>query len=122
MYPAIGLFRQMNGGDSGRCRLLTTSGGARGMTIQHDVQREPRDSGHDPVVDARHLQVYVQLSDAPYAYGEILDARRVVNYAADGTPIGAEFLEVSGCVNLCGIPNADRVAAALRGHDIPVCA
>jgi hypothetical protein len=92
------------------------------MAIKCDVQREPRSTGHDPVADARYLQVYVQWSDAPYAYGEILDARRVVNYAADGTPIGAEFLEVSGCVNLCGIPNADRVAAALRGHDIPVCA
>ena len=92
------------------------------MAIQHDVQRELRGTGDEPVAEARYLEVYVRLSDAPYAYGEVLDARRVVDYAADGTPIGAEFLEVSGCVNLCGIPNADQVAAALRGHDISVCA
>ncbi len=72
--------------------------------------------------DAASVQVYVQLSEAPYAYGEILGARRVVDYAADGTPIGVEFLGVSGCVGLSDIPHADQIAAALSRHNIPICA
>lgn len=86
--------------------------------IKQAAQRD--DDGLDPGASA--LQVYVQLSDAPYAYGVVLDETRVIDYAADGTPIGVEFLQVSDCASLTAIPQADEVGAALRAHDIPVCA
>ena len=92
------------------------------MAIKCEIRSGRPGAGQATVGDATSVQVYVQLSEAPYAYGEILDARRVVSYAADGTPIGVEFLGVSDCVGLSDIPHADQIAAALRRHNIPVCA
>ena len=91
------------------------------MTIQYDGRSDTRDAARDADPDATYKQVYVQLSDAPYAYGELIDCVRVVDYAADGTPIGGEVLRVTDCVGLAGIPRADEVAEALRHHDINVC-
>ena len=72
--------------------------------------------------DARPVNVYVELSSAPYAYGQVLERGRVVDYAADGTPIGVEFVAVDGCASVAMLPQADVIAEALRRHDIPVCA
>lgn len=92
------------------------------MAIRCEIRSGTRDARQVPGDDTSSVQVYIQLSDAPYAYGEILDARRVVSYAADGTPIGVELLGVSGCVGLADIPQADQIAEALSRHNIPVCA
>lgn len=73
-------------------------------------------------LELRPVQVYVRLSDAPYAYGEILDRGRIVDYAADGSPIGVDFLDASGCANLRAVPRAAQVAEALRAHDVSICA
>ena len=70
----------------------------------------------------RPVNVYVQLSDEPYAFGHILEAGRVVDYAADGTPIGVEFVAVDGCASVVALPQAEAIADALRRSDIPVCA
>ena len=85
------------------------------------TQLAARDADLAPV-DARLVNVYVELSDAPYAYGQVLERGRVVDYAADGTPIGVEFLVVDGCASVVALPQADLIAEALRRSDIPVCA
>ena len=91
------------------------------MTTCRLRELEARDAD-GVTVDDRPVNVYVQLSDAPYAYGQILEAGRVVDYAADGTPIGVEFVAVDGCANVIALPQAELIADALRRSDIPVCA
>ena len=85
------------------------------------TQRAARDLDLAPA-DTQPMNVYVELSTAPYAYGQVLERGRVVDYAADGTPIGVEFVAVDGCVSVAMLPQADVIAEALRQHDIPVCA
>ena len=71
--------------------------------------------------DTRPVNVYVELSSAPYAYGQVLERGRVVDYAADGTPIGVEFVAIDGCASVAALPHANLIAEALRRSDIPVC-
>ena len=75
---------------------------------------------HDPRADA----LYVRLSDKPYAYMEDVSRgpqyARGVDYAADGTPIGVEFLNVSLGVDLTDIPRADEIAVALERRGIRI--
>jgi uncharacterized protein YuzE len=66
--------------------------------------------------------LYVRLADAPYDHGEDLDEDRRVDYAADGTPIGVEFLDVDEGVNLDGVPRAAEIAEALRPLGLKVYA
>ena len=68
---------------------------------------------HDPDADA----VYVYLASDPetrVADTRELDASRMVDYAADGSVIGIEFLWVSEGVLLDGVPRAAAVAQALQ--------
>ena len=85
------------------------------------TQPVARDADRAPT-DTQPVNVYVELSPAPYAYGQVLERGRIVDYAADGTPIGVEFVAVDGCASVAMLPQADAIAAALRQHDIPVCA
>ena len=73
-------------------------------------------------MDTSPVNVYVELSAAPYAYGQVLERGRVVDYAADGTAIGVEFVAIDGCASVAALPQADLIAEALRRSDIPVCA
>jgi uncharacterized protein YuzE len=66
--------------------------------------------------------VYVYLSDRPYAYGRDLDDDRRIDYAADGTVRGVEFLGVSYGVDLSNIPQADYIAMLLRDYGIRLLA
>lgn len=85
------------------------------------TQRVARDAELAPT-DDRLVNVYVELSPAPYAYGQVLERGRIVDYSADGTPIGVEFVAVDGCASVAALPNSDLIAEALRQSDIPVCA
>ena len=58
--------------------------------------------------------LYVRLSDKPYDHGRDLDEDRRIDYAADGTPIGVEFLDVDQGVNLDNLPEHDAIAKALE--------
>ncbi len=89
------------------------------MTLLHP--ETARRGGDTVVAEAPVRNVYVQLNDAPYAYGEVLERRRVVDYAADGTPIGVEFVAVDGCASVAALPSPELIAEALRSHDINVC-
>jgi len=69
---------------------------------------------YDPSADA----LYANFSEEPFAYSEDLSRgkqyERGVDYAADGTPIGVEFLNASRGVDLTAIPRADEIATALE--------
>lgn len=69
---------------------------------------------HDPRADA----VYVRLSDAPFARTEQLDDARRIDYAADGSPVRVEILDVSRGADVAGLPEADEIAAHLRRIDV----
>ena len=73
---------------------------------------------HDPDADA----VYVRLNEGRYARTEEIDDYRNVDYDADGRAIGVEFLYVSDGVDLSEVPQADRVAEALRPLGLKVLA
>ena len=65
----------------------------------------------DPEGDA----LYVSLDDVDGELeSEELDEFRIVDYDENGIPVGIEFLFVSRGLNLTGVPEADRIAAAIR--------
>ena len=64
--------------------------------------------------------VYIHLRDRPYAYGRDLDDERRIDYADDNTPIGIELLNVSGGVNLDGLPDMDEIARAFADYEMSV--
>lgn len=66
--------------------------------------------------------LYVTLSDKPYDHGRDLDEDRRIDYAADHTPIGVEFLDVDQGVNLDDVPEHDAIAKALEPYDLKVYA
>jgi uncharacterized protein YuzE len=45
---------------------------------------------------------------------QALDDFRIVDYDATDTPIGVEFLVVSGGINLDGVPYAEEISRALK--------
>ena len=76
------------------------------------------DFRYDEEADA----IYIRLSDNDYSYGEELDRERRIDYAADGTPIGVEFLCVSTGVDLRNLPKQKTIADLLAKHRIKVLA
>ena len=58
--------------------------------------------------------IYIYLDDKPYSYTKELDDFRLVNYAADYTPIGIELLCVSKGVNTWDLPNKRAVEHVLE--------
>jgi len=76
------------------------------------------DLQYDEEADA----IYIRLSDKDYSYGEELDRERRVDYAADGTPIGVEFLCVSTGVDLRDLPEQKTIAKLLAEHRVKVLA
>jgi uncharacterized protein YuzE len=77
---------------------------------------------YDPDADA----VYVPLAPGdPDGYGRELDdgdPARIVHYDRAGAVVGVELLFVSQGVDLRGVPQADRVAGALRDLGLPIVA
>jgi uncharacterized protein YuzE len=65
---------------------------------------------HDREADA----VYVQISPSTKVeYTRQLDENRIVDYGADETVVGMEFLNVSAGVDLQGFPHHDEVSRLL---------
>ncbi|MBT9143701.1 MAG: hypothetical protein DDT36_01728 [Firmicutes bacterium] len=73
---------------------------------------------YDPEADA----IYIHLSDKVYAYGEDLDRKRRLDYAADGTPIGVELLCIRSGTTLHDLPYQDLIEKTLRQLSIKVFA
>lgn len=68
---------------------------------------------YDPEADA--IYVYLTGEEATPIEQRELDDRRSVDYDAGGEPIGVELLSVSRGVTLAGLPQAEEIAALLRG-------
>lgn len=73
---------------------------------------------------------YDQAVDAAYVYFRRSEVQRterlhegtLVDYAADGEPVGVELLDVSDGVNLDGVPRATDVASLLTKLNFPIYA
>lgn len=65
---------------------------------------------------------YIQLRDAPYAFGQMLDLDRNIDFGSDEQPIGVELLGVSHGVVLDNLPERDAIARLLSEHSIEVVA
>jgi uncharacterized protein YuzE len=64
-----------------------------------------------PIVisDTRSDGIYTQLIDEPVAYTREVDHDRVIDYAADGTPVGIDLLGVSEGIDLSDLPHGDAI-------------
>lgn len=71
---------------------------------------------HDPKADT----VYVHLREATEVFGEDLDADRGIDYDAEDRPVGVEFLNVSGGVDLADLPKQQELARALAARHIRI--
>ena len=61
------------------------------------------------VSDTRSDGIYTQLVDKPVAYTKELDHDRIIDYAADGTPVGIDLLNASGGVDFTDLPDGDTI-------------
>lgn len=64
--------------------------------------------------------LYVELDATASARQQSLGDLRIVDYAADGTVIGVEFISASGGVELHDVPFADRIAAAIEDSGLSI--
>ena len=71
---------------------------------------------YDPDVDA----IYVTLAKTPCHSTKELGLGRLVDYAADGRPVGIELLGVRRGVRVGGLPEQERLADLLRANGIAV--
>lgn len=72
--------------------------------------------------DAEANAIYVYLRDRPYAYNQVLDDQRVVDYGDDHLPVGVELLNVSHGVDVRGLPAQEAISRALEERNIRVFA
>jgi uncharacterized protein YuzE len=49
-----------------------------------------------------------------------MDNARIIDYAADGSVVGVEFISPSRGVNLAGVPHAAEVEREVRRLGLPV--
>jgi len=73
---------------------------------------------HDTKADA----VYITLSNKAVAYTKSLDDTRIIDYDANGNPVGIELLCVSNGVMTDDLPLASEVTQLLENKHIKVYA
>ena len=66
--------------------------------------------------------IYITFSDKPVASTKALDDMRVIDYAADGSPIGIELLCVSEGVISDDLPYLKDVLRLLEGIQVKIFA
>ncbi len=75
----------------------------------------------DREADAAYVYFSEQVAgSAVVAETRELDDARALDYAADGTLLGVEFLYVSDGVSLSGVPDTEHIAAELHRLGISV--
>lgn len=70
--------------------------------------------------DAEADCLYVRLSAKPVAKSQSLDDLRLVDYAADESVVGVEFIGVGGGIDLSGIPSQETIEKAVRKYDFKI--
>ena len=63
---------------------------------------------------------YAEFSTGHSARQVALDDATIVEYAADGSVVGGEFISPSRGVNLAGVPRAAEIERALRRLGLPI--
>ena len=71
--------------------------------------------------DRKHDVAYVEFSGADSARQVALDHTTVVDYAADCSVVGVEFISPSRGVNLAGVPRAAEIEREVRRLGLPIC-
>ena len=66
--------------------------------------------------------IYITFSDKPVASTKALDDMRVIDYAADGSPVGIELLCVSEGVMTDDLPYLKDVSNLLEGIKVKIFA
>ena len=70
--------------------------------------------------DREHDVAYVEFSSADSARQIALDDATIVDYAADGSVVGVEFISPSRGVNLSGVPRAADIEREVRRLGLPI--
>lgn len=70
--------------------------------------------------DRRHDAAYFEFSTANAARQVRLDEARIIDYGADGSVVGVEFISPSRGINLMGVPHADEIERAARRLGLPI--
>jgi uncharacterized protein YuzE len=68
---------------------------------------------YDSEVDS----LYVELVPLPVQETDELESGVCVDYAEDGTVVGVEFIAVGESIDLSGVPEAERVRAAIDAYN-----
>ncbi len=70
--------------------------------------------------DKQHDAAYFGFSEVDSAWQIKLDDARIIDYAADGSVVGVEFISPSRGVNLADIPHAAEIEREARRLGLPV--
>ena len=70
--------------------------------------------------DRKHDVAYVEFSGAHSDRQIALDDATIIDYAADGSVVGVEFISPSRGVNLTGVPRAADVEREVRRLGLPI--
>ena len=70
--------------------------------------------------DRKDDVAYVEFSSADSARQIALDDATIIDYAADGSVVGVEFISPSRGVNLAGVPRAVDIEREIRRLGLPI--
>lgn len=70
--------------------------------------------------DRQHDAAYFAFSATASARQVKMDNARIIDYAADGSVVGVEFISPSRGVNLAGVPRAADIEREVRRLGLPI--
>ena len=70
--------------------------------------------------DRKDDVAYGEFSSAAVARQVALDDATIIDYAADGSVVGVEFISPSRGVNLAGVPRAAEIEREVRRLGLPI--
>ena len=70
--------------------------------------------------DRKDDVAYVEFSSADSARQVALDDATIIDYAADGSVVGVEFISPSRGVSLAGVPRAAEIEREMRRLGLPI--
>jgi len=81
--------------------------------------------GYEPITYDREADaLYVRLSGSPVAKTSSLDDFRMIDYSADGSVVGVEFIDVTAGIDLEDVPFNQKIEEIIgqSGLDIKIFA
>jgi uncharacterized protein YuzE len=71
-------------------------------------------------LDRQHDAAYFAFSATASVRQVKMDNARIIDYAADGSVVGVEFISPSRGVNLAGVPRAAEIEREVRRLGLPI--